>query len=175
MGEMQRGQLLNVDTPDESAELLSSVDLPFVALSPSRFVCGGETAVIQVYSAAPPTTDDLVSLLLRESFPEKARVSVEAKFSRVMQLVRQDWQVSRSLLHKFSVCRLPMDCVLSHWPAAEYTATYDFRHRELAAPVELRVRTVFVEHRTRFYLLRLIDTRETPIDFDAFLASVRLA
>jgi hypothetical protein len=175
MGEMQQGQLLAVDDPQQNQAILSSLDLPFVALSPEQLFHGAETLGIQFYLAEPPSTVDVVSVILHETFGKEYRGTPESRFSPPMQVVRRDWQLSRGLLDSFCVRSLPEELATSSCPAAEYTATYQFRHRDLPEPRTIRVRTVVVQHDLRFYLLRLIDTEEFPFDFSPFLETLRFA
>jgi hypothetical protein len=175
MGEMQQGQILAVDDPEQNQAILSSLDLPFVALSPEQLFQGAETLGIQFYVAEPPSTGDVVSVILHETFGKEYRGTAESRFSPPMQVVRRDWQISRGLLDSFRVRSLPVDLATSSCPAAEYTATYKFRHRDLPEPRTIRVRTVAVQHHLRFYLLRLIDTEEFPFDFSPFLETLRFA
>ena len=175
MGEMQQGQLLAVDDPEQNQAILRALDLPFVALSPEQLLHGAETVGIQFYLAEPPSTVDVVSVILHETFGKQYKGTPEARFSPPMQVVRRDWQISRGLLDSFCVRSLPEDCATSSCPAAEYTATYEFRHRALPEPRTIRVRTVVVQHHLRFFLLRLIDTEEFVFDFSPFLETLHFA
>lgn len=175
MGEMQQGQLLAVDDPGQNQAILSTLDLPFASLSPDPSFQGAETLGIQFYLAEPPSTMDVVSVILHEAFGKEYRGTPESRFAPPMQVVRRDWQISRELLESFRVHSFPKELAISSCQAAEYAATYTFRHRDLHEPCAIRVRTVVVQHRLRFYLLRLIDTERFPFDFAPFLETLRFA
>ncbi len=175
MGEIQKGQLLAVDDPEENASILKSIGLPFVALSPESSHHEHQTLGIQFYLAEPPDTIDVASMLLHAAFEKPYKGNAESTFTPAMQIACRDRQIARDLLHSFRTRSMPKDLELSGCSAAEYTATFEFRHRELSAPTTVRQRSIAIQHETRFYLLRLIDTEACPFDFNPFLETLRLA
>ena len=175
MGEIQQGQQLAIDDPSLSATILGSLDLPFVALVKNDDFQAEQSIAIQFYFAEPPSENDIASFVLEEAFGKKRKSNRDEKRSLPMRKIREDWQISRNLLHSFRVCSLPTDVEIALQPAAEYTARYEFRHNELPSSRMIRVRTVVIEHGDRLYLLRLIDSDDSPFDFNSFLADLHLA
>ncbi len=175
MGEIQQGQLLAVNSSEENATILKSIGLPFVALSPETSWHGQQTLGIQFYLAAPPDSIDIASMLLHEAFEKEYKGNAESKFTPAMQIACRDRQIARELLHSFRTRSMPKDMQVSGCSAAEYTATFEFRHQDLSMPTRVRQRSIFIQHDKRFYLLRLIDTEASPFDFDRFLETLQLA
>lgn len=171
MGEMQKGQLLAPDDVEQNKAILESLDLPFVALSPRD----NSHLSVQIYSAILPDENDFVHELMKIAFNSPNAVSPETSFSGPMRIVRRDWQSSRGLLKSFTVTKLPVELSVSNCIAAEYTANYDFEHEQLREARRVTVRSVAIEHGTRYYLLRLISDVESQHNFSAFLDSIHLA
>lgn len=170
MGEIQKGQLLATDDAEQNKEILGSLDLPFVALSPTNdpHVC------VQMYLASPPSETDIVHELLKATFNRPNAVSPELAFPGPMRIIRRDWQISRGLLKAFTVTDLPTQLCISNCLAAEYTANYDFEHEQLESCRPVTVRAVAIEHASRYYLLRLISDASSPFDFSKVLDSICL-
>jgi hypothetical protein len=91
-----------------------------------------------------------------------------------MRIIRNDWQASRGLLKAFTVTQLPMELSVSNCIAAEYTANYDFEHEQLEGPRPVTVRSMAIEHSSRYYLLRLISDVSSPHDFSTFVDNLCL-
>lgn len=174
MGKLAQGQLLALSDPQTSAELLESLDPPFVALAPTTNPDDEVSPAIQFYLSSPPPQVDIVSMLLHQAFGKEYPGNPDAELPVPLQIIRADRQASRGLLHAMRVNSLPESTTLSECPAAEYTYSYQFHHQNLPAPRPVRVRSMAIEHHERYYLLRLIDTPEHPVDFESFLSSVRL-
>lgn len=170
MGEVQKGQLLTTDDINYSQAILESLDLPFVALSSRR----DPHVSVQMYLASSPTDTDIVHELMKAAFDRPDAVSPETKFPAPMRIIRNDWQASRGLLKAFKVKQLPSELSISNCKAAEYTANYDFEHEQLEAPRPVTVRSMVIEHGSRYYLLRLISDVSSPHDFSSFVDSIRL-
>ena len=170
MGEVQKGQLLATEDIDHSKAILSSLDLPFVALSARR----NPHTCVQMYMASPPSEKDIVHELMKAAFDRPNAVSPETTFPGPMRIIRNDWQTSRGLLKAFTVTQLPMELSVSDCIAAEYTANYDFEHEQVAGPRPVTVRSVAIEHSSRYYLLRLISDVSSPHDFSTFVDSICL-
>jgi hypothetical protein len=92
-----------------------------------------------------------------------------------MRIIRRDWQTSRGLLKSFTVTELPVTRSVSKCIAAEYTASYDFEHEKLRKARPVSVRSVAIEHGTRYYLLRMISDVASRHDFSHFVDSICLA
>ncbi len=170
MGEIQKGQLLATDEADQNKAILGSLDLPFVALSPRR----APHTCVQMYLASPPHETDIVHELMKAAFDRPNAVSPEIAFPGPMRIIRRDWQTSRGLLKAFTVTQLPVELSVSNCIAAEYTAKYDFEHEQINEPRPVTVRSVAIEHSSRFYLLRLISDVSSPHDFSTFLEDIAL-
>lgn len=171
MGEVQKGQLLDVDDVGQSQAILESLDLPFVALSSRQnpHICA------QMYLASSPDNNiDVVHELMKMVFDRPDAVSPEAGFPAPLRIIRSDRQASRGLLKAFRVKQLPRQLSVSNCMAAEYTVTYDFEHEKLEKPRPVIVRSIAIEHGTRYYLLRLISDVSSPYDFSTFVDSISL-
>lgn len=178
MGTVKQGQLLDVGDPELSRSILDSIDLPFVAVSYASQSIKGQSKSAQFYLASHPAETEaesrLVSELLHAAFEKEPERSSNPQFSAPMQKVRQDWQACRELLAEFRVTSLPEETRLSNCEAAEYTASYLFEHEQLPAPRRVYVRTIAVEHRAFFYLIRLVNSEDQPFDFSDFVSTIRL-
>lgn len=174
MGDVQAGQFLDVRSHEENAALLASMELPFVALAAAQAEEHDDEGSlgIQFYLVDPPGPD-LTRLLLHAARGEAYRPSPELDFSAPLQVIRRDWQCARGMLHDLRVSELPKETCVAGLPAAEYTAGYSFRHRQLQRRRRLCVRSIAMEHGPRFYLLRLIHAEGESYDFTPFLASLR--
>jgi hypothetical protein len=168
MGEMQAGQLLEVPT-DVNQWIMESMDLPVVALEWKHGGPGG----IQWWRSEL-VYHDPVEDMLRESFP-RSGPDPELSFSPAMRIVRRDWNRSRCYLKDFRCSDLPEECSIDGFPAARYTASYQFDHKLLAKPTKIRTQSIAIEHRTLYHLIRLHDSGEYPLDFSRFLESIHLA
>jgi hypothetical protein len=58
--------------------------------------------------------------------------------------------------------------------AAEYTANYEFEHKQLEAPRLVTVRSVAIQHNSRYYLMRMLSDASSPRDFSTFVDNIRL-
>lgn len=170
MGEVQKGQLLATDDVGHSKAILGSLDLPFVALSERR----NPHTCVQVYLASPPNKTEIVHELMKAAFDRPDAVSPETTFPGPMRIIRNDWQISRGLLKAFTVTQLPQELSVSNCIAAGYTANYDFEHEQLEGPRPVTVRSVAIEHSSRYYLLRLISDVSSPHDFSTFVDNLYL-
>lgn len=171
MGRMKQGTLLAVDDPKHNADVLDSFDLPFVAMSPTN----GENLCVQMYLVGGPGRHDAFQGRFAELCGMQNASALRPDFSGPMRVIREDWQASRGLLKNLRVSPLPSELHLSGCDAAEYTARYDFCHKNLAKPRTISVRSVAVMHRGRYYLLRLIKDQDSDFDFTPFLNSVQFA
>lgn len=175
MGEVQQGQLLAIADPEESRQLLASLDLPFVAMAPRTEEAESASIAIQFYLVDPPPKVDVVSMLLHEAFGKDYRGEPESTDSIAKKKLRLDRQAARGVLPKLRILTRPFETVIGNTPAAEYLSTYEFQHVDLATPRMIRVRSLCIEHPPHLYLLRLIDTESTPYNFNPFLSTMHLA
>ncbi len=170
MGEIQNGQLLDVDSEESNAAILKALDLPFVAISPKN----SSNICVQIYLASHPDQLDLAHELMKIAFSRPNAVSLELQFTKALRIIRRDLQISRGILKAFKITDLPSQSNLSGCPSAEYTSEYDFEHERMTSYRRVRVRTIAIEHHQRFYLVRLISDASLPFDFNSFVEGIKL-
>lgn len=168
MGEMQAGQLLDA-LASVNQWILENMDLPVVALDRREDGPGG----IQWWRSELDHYDPAEEIL-RAAFPRQGP-DPELNFSPAMRIVRRDWNYSRCYLKEFRCSELPEECSIDGFPAARYTASYQFEHVSLPQPTRIRTHSIAIEHNALYHLIRLHETEENPLDFSPFLASIRLA
>ena len=182
MGRVKKGQLLAIDDEVVAGKLLESMHLPFVSVvrrseTPEGFTPSAQFYVVDDVPALEEVLDlgDALERLLGE-FTGNDEAADD--LPSTLRKLHDDAKACKDFLRSFDVLSPPRRFQLSACDAAEYTASYLFEHSELAHPVRVRVRTIYVNHRIASYLIRLIDspygTRQDKFDFDAFVDSIRL-
>jgi len=162
MGEVKRGQLLDLNDPELEREFLEYTELPILTISRDGIsgACRDFTPGITVY-------------IDRFSSEE---VEQENGGSTVMGLV-DDVEVCSVILKEFCVLTPPSMTSVSQCEAAEYTAKFLFEHANLI-PTPVRMRTLAIDQGTTLYTIRMFDSPyivpDAVFDYASFVESIQM-
>jgi hypothetical protein len=78
-----------------------------------------------------------------------------------LEVAWQDTSGLEVVLPGYLAYDAPSQLRISGWPAARYTAGFEFHHVELPVPVPIRMEFLFILHDTMVYTFRMYDA---PMD-----------
>jgi hypothetical protein len=162
MGEVQAGQILDLDDPDMARELVDSYELPVLTISRDRLSSNSNRFT-------PGVTIYLDRFEFLASFPQVQIPPLEN--------LGNDIERCESLLKDFRVTSPPKLACVSECDAAEYTASFVFEHKNIK-PIRVRMLTLAVFQNPAFYTIRMHDSPyaspDTTFDYRLFVESVRM-
>jgi hypothetical protein len=177
LGELAVGQALASDDIQLSPDMLEWIGLPFIVVQRDPDATDAFTPCAQFFLLEDcPLLAQLDGLMT-----ELAQLMGEQpeQFTRkpsMLKKAREDAEACAGLFKSFVLIERPAPMTLSKCPSAVYSAAYLFEHVELAAPVRVRVKTIFSLHAKLAYLIRLFDSPygnlRNAFCFDSFVSSI---
>lgn len=164
-------QLQDPEMSDAVREYVQSDDThaPFVVLA--------DVLRARATGAASKDVDQLAAMVytsfegtLQGAEPEEAVATLEEYVADDLELFAVNYMNLRLL-------QRPISLIISECEAVEYRCTYHFQHIEIAVPIPVRERTVYVLQEPAIYSIRMVDypDLDPPLahDFGAILESYR--
>jgi hypothetical protein len=165
MGEVQAGQILDLDDSDLARELAESAELPVLTISKD-----------QLSAAADRFTPGVTIYYDHFRFLDYLPDSIEVKVP-LLEHARVDIDSCQSMLKHFRVASAPRSRRVSQCDAAEYEATFLFEHENMR-PTPVRMRTLTVYQRPAIYTLRMYDALTSDpdmrFDYTSFMESIKM-
>lgn len=169
MGEIARGQRLDIDGLDMDELFGDEDDLPLV------------TVIQKAPSATTAEFTPGINFYLQKreglAFLVEAMQHLGATVPPVDNAAEEVRCLSRTL-PEFQVLSEPTEVHISDCPAAHYSIAFEFRHQNLEKPVRVRQRTVSIIQLPAWHRVYMYDSPYTgddrTLDFDAFIESIRL-
>jgi hypothetical protein len=162
MADVKAGQVLDLDDPELSREIMHSVELPILTISKEELSADSSRFT-------PGVTVYLDRLISKESGDHEVVTPI--------QCVELDVESCATILKRFKVTSDPTSATVSACDAASYEASFIFEHENLE-PTPVRMKTLVIDQGTAFYTLRMYDSpylgEGMAFDFGQFMASVRM-
>ena len=171
MGEIAKGQVLDLIDEELARKTISNIDLPFVSLSKEPIspndstFCPGINVYLEVKSKNAPVRQESDALKkLVENIPEPFRS------------IKKDILANSTILRKFRIQRETTSLYISNCPASQYISSFIFEHSQLVKPVKVRMNTLIIIQGDFWYTFRMYDSPytkpEDEFDYTQFMNSI---
>ncbi|MEM9237008.1 MAG: hypothetical protein AAGB14_09525, partial [Verrucomicrobiota bacterium] len=167
MGEVQAGQILDLEDKELARELVGSSEVPILTLSKERLSAKAErfTPGITIFLDRFDALD----------VPEVSSDDPEFE-SDPLRALKVDIDSCGGVLRDFKVDSEPVEERVSDCDAAEYRSNFIFEHVGMQ-PTVVRMRSLSIAQRPAFYTLRMYDSLDEPdceFDYTSFVDSIRM-
>ncbi|MEW6241967.1 MAG: hypothetical protein ACOYZ8_04755 [Chloroflexota bacterium] len=171
MGEVAKGQILELIDAKLARKIIEEVDTPFVSISQepvtadSRNFCPGINAFVEVRPNGEVEESAFLKGLL-------------GKAEEPVRTMTKDIIGNRHILKNFRIVSGMSSLQISHCPAIQYTSSFVFEHTNLTRPVEVQMNTLLIVQNEYWYTFRMYDApslgKEYVYDYQFFMNNIWL-
>jgi hypothetical protein len=169
MGEIAKGQELDIDGLDADALFQDEKELPLVAITQDELSAQGREFM--------PSINFYLHRRDEIAFLVEAMQHLGATFPPAENAVNEIHAFSK-ILPEFEVLSEPVERCISDCRAAHYSFACEFRHENLDKPVRIRVQNLSIIHLPLWHRVNMIDSpyigKDTTAEFESFVDGLRL-